>query len=162
MDLPYINNPQRFLENIVASVRSSEYTLDDNDAYLIRVSSKEKHILYTTINEDIGGELEAEQVLTLKETQTCETVSAKTSQEVIAKFKDVVSEESLKTQHFYTQKNEKQFTAAVNDFREFLQPKSLGTLQSAKAFVHLVRLARRASKEDISKALASKKNQPIL
>lgn len=162
LDLPLINNPQRLLETIVVSSRSSHYTLDDSNGYLLKISSTEKHILYTTVHEDVGGELETEQVLTLKETQTCQIVPGNTIQEAIAQSGDDITQETLTTQFLYTHEDQKQFINAINSFREFLQPKSLGTVQSAKAFVNLVRLARRSSKEDIAKALASKKNQPIL
>lgn len=162
MDLPLINNPQQLLETVITLSRSSHYTLDNSNAYFLKISSTEKHILYPTTHEDIGGELRTEQVLTLKETQTCQVVSGNSLQEAIAQIGDDVTQETLTTQHFYTHEDQKQFINAINNYREFLQPKSLGTVQSAKAFVHLVRIARRSSKEDISKALASKKNQPIL
>lgn len=162
MDLPLINNPQQLLETVITSSRSSHYTLDDSNEHPLKIYSTEKHILYPTSHEDIGGELQTEQVLTLKETQTCKIVAGNTLQEAIAQTGEDVTQETLTTQHLYPHEDQKQFTNAINSYREFLQPKSLGTVQSAKAFVHLVRIARRSTKEDISKALASKKNQPIL
>lgn len=162
VDVLYRSNTQPLLETIVESTRSSHYTLDESNTYIAKVSSKETHVLYTTVHENIGGELNAEQSITLKETQKCKIVSATTLHEAIVEIGDAITQETLITEYFYPQEEAKLFTNAVNNFWSYLQPKSLGSLQSAKAFVHLVRLAKRSSKEDISKALGSKKNQPLL
>lgn len=162
MDLPFVTNPQRLLESIVESSSISQYTLDNSNAYLVKVFAKEKHVLYTTVHGDIGGELEAEQTLTLKGTHTCKIISANSLQGALDQLDNSLNQDSLTTEPLYAQEEQKQFTNAVNNFRDFLQPKLLSTLPSAKAFVHLVRLARRSSKEDIFKALGAKKNQPIL
>lgn len=161
-DLPIISNQQRLLETVVQSSISSHYTLDKSSNYFLKIVSKETHIFYPIVHKNIGGELIAEQILTLKETQSCERISANTLEEAISQIGDAVTQETLATEHSYAQEDQKQFSVAVNNFRDLLQPKSLGSLQSAKAFVHLVRVAKKSSKEDILKALGSKKNQPIL
>lgn len=162
-DLLLISNPQPLLKTLLESSIISHYTLDNSNTHILKVSSKESHVLYTAANGEIGGELEAEQTLTLKGSESCSTITANTLQEAVAQIEGAVTQETLTTEpQVGNQSDQKQFTNSVSSFRDFLQPKSLGTLQSAKAFVHLVRVARRSNKEDISKALGSKKNQPIL
>lgn len=162
-ELPFIRNPQPLFQTIVESSRISHYNLDDSDTYFLKVSSKESHILYTAAQDNVGAELEAEQSLKLGQAQECTIISAATLQQAIDLIEGDYTEETLLTEpEVDTHEDQKQFANAVANFRELLQPKSLGSLQSAKAFVHLVRVARRSSKEDISKALGSKKNHAIL
>lgn len=158
-DLPFTDSPEPLLRTVVESTRTARYTLSPEGSHILETTSVDLHALRTAVHDDIGSELRAEQTLTLKDSQQCETFSSLL--EAIDSLGSGYTQETLTTE-LETPTEDPKFATSVNNFREYLQAKSLGTVRSAKAFVHLVRLARKSTREDISKALASKKNQPIL
>lgn len=86
-------------------------------------------------------------------------------EEIVSKISENgrITEESLLTEcENAPDKDGVDFGGAVSNFRENLQSKHLGSLYSAKAFISLVALARKASREEIVKVLGHKKNKQIL
>lgn len=165
-DLPYITNKERPLDTKVTSSRRAEYTLDRLNQYVTKINARELHALYASANEEMAGSIEVEQSLSFTESQKADPVVASSFEDAVSKVGDktglIFTQESLTTEREFAQDDPKQFMNTVNEMREALRPKFLGTIASAKAFLQLVRIARRSNKEAIAKTLAAKKNQPIM
>lgn len=127
---------------------------------------EEEHQVYMAAKEDVGNKIEVAQILRFVKMGTCPILDGDNFDLV---FDRIVSAggpytiESLISEREYVKNDEsKSFSNIINDYRDSLKAKSLGSLASAKSIIPLVKAARKSSKDDISKALHSKKNQKIL
>lgn len=166
-DFEYLANPEEIFASKVKSLRSVDYEMDQEGKYFERISSDERHELFLNINEEAGGSIEVQLVLTLKKSKESNSIEKETIddalEEALTKENLVFTQESLLVEREIIDFEEpKTFVNSVNAVRDLLKPKMLGFLPSAKVFLNLVAVARKSSKEDITKALGSKKNQPIL
>lgn len=166
-DFEYLANPEEILASKVKSLRSVDYEMDPEGKHFKRITSDERHELFLNVNEEAGGSIEAQLVLTLKKSKNAKFIEKETIddalEEAMAKENLVFTQEALLVEREIIDfEGPKSFVNSVNAVRDMLKPKMLGFVPSAKVFLNLVAIARKSSKEDISKALGSKKNQPIL
>lgn len=166
-DLPYLKNPDDILGTRVQSLRRAEYEFDEGNSRLISARSKETHAMYLTAKEEIGSFVETTQVLDFLRSEPVETVAGKdldAALEIISQAEGVTfTQESLLTEREpLALEDVVTFSKRVDQLRDHLKTQNMGTLKPAKAFLLLVQTGRGASKEDILKALESKKNKQIL
>lgn len=166
-DFEYLANPEEILASKVKSLRSVDYEMDPEGKHFERITSDERHELFLNVNEEAGGSIEAQLVLTLKKSKNAKFIEKETIddalEEAMAKENLVFTQEALLVEREIIDfEGPKSFVNSVNAVRDMLKPKMLGFVPSAKVFLNLVAIARKSSKEDITKALGSKKNQPIL
>lgn len=141
--------------------------MDREGRHFEKISSDERHELFLNVNEEAGSSIETQLVLTMKESKTANVVEKdgvdEALEEAMTKENFMFTQESLLIEREVIDFEEpKSFVNSVNAARDLLKPTMLGFLPSAKVFLNLVAVARKSSKEDITKALGSKKNQPIL
>ncbi|GJQ73200.1 hypothetical protein Trydic_g13582 [Trypoxylus dichotomus] len=165
-DLPYISTPDFVLSTTIQSKREAFYELDAEISHVLKVKASEEHVVFLTAKEDIGNKAEVVQILNFKKAGTCLVIHLEKFEDVIQK---IINDEGVYTEEFLiTQKapvkgdDTKSFSSIINDYRDSLKAKSLGSLASAKSIIPLVRAARRSLKDEINKVLQSKKNQKIL
>lgn len=166
-DLPYISNPDLIFSTNVESSRTGKYEMDEENKYLKSIQFEEKHEMLVAAKEDVGNKVEAHQSLVLKEQKNCEVVNGNSIEEVVDKLRSrdgiTFTQESLLTEREVVQAEDaKTFQNIVNEHRDNLKTKLLGTLSSAKVIARLISVGRLANKEDIVKTLGAKKNQKIL
>ncbi|KAK9695039.1 MTP large subunit, lipid-binding domain [Popillia japonica] len=164
-DLPYVVTPDLILSAITESKREASYELDSEIKYLLRVESKEEHTVVMAAKEDVGNKVQAVQTLDFINLKTCTIIDADNFDNALNKITNkegLFTEESLISEREPAKKDESKFSNLINDYRDSLKAKSLGSLASAKSIIPLIKAARRSSKNDIDKAFQSKKNQKIL
>ncbi|KAF2884917.1 hypothetical protein ILUMI_21251 [Ignelater luminosus] len=166
-DLPYISNPELILSTNVESSRTGSYEMDEQNKYLKSVQFEERHTMLVAAKEDVGNKVEAHQSLVLKEQKNCEVMNGDSVEEIVDKLRNrdgiTFTQESLLTEReVLLAEDAKTFQNIINEYRDNLKTKLLGTLSSAKVIARLISVGRIASKEDIVKTLGAKKNQKIL
>ena len=107
--------------------------------------------------------MHADQILNFVKKEKTDTLRGPSLEEVLELVMNGHEENSLLTEKEDIGVEErKTFPNIVNELRDNLAEKNLGSLVSAKAFLKILEVARKASKEEGSKVLGSKKNQKIL
>ncbi|KRT81396.1 hypothetical protein AMK59_5154 [Oryctes borbonicus] len=164
-DLPHIITPDFVLSATIQSKREALYELDGEIRHILNIEAKEEHVVFMTAEEDVGNKVEVLQTLKFKETGSCPIINLDKFEDVFQKVvneEGIFTEESLITQKVHIKSDDiKSFSNTINDYRDSLKAKSLGSLASAKSIIPLVRAARKSLLDDINKALQSKKNQKI-
>ncbi|KAI4456052.1 microsomal triglyceride transfer protein large subunit [Holotrichia oblita] len=164
-DLPYIVTPDFILSTITESKREASYELDSEIKYLLRVESKEEHTIFLAAKEEVGNKVQVLQTLDFIESKRCTIIDAENFDDVFYKIvnkEGLFTEESLISEKEPIKTEEPRFSNLINDYRDSLKSKSLGSLASAKSIIPLIKAARKSSKNDIDKVFQSKKNQKIL
>ncbi|CAH1977992.1 unnamed protein product [Acanthoscelides obtectus] len=165
-DFYRVNNPHEFLRVNRNSFITVEYEADSSKTYLNSIVARENHVMYLPIKEDIACRVKSEQILSYVSSEKIRILEASTVEEAIESISKteglIFTQETLLTERESLDEETHSFTKQVDSLRGYLDAKDLGSLKPAKAFIKLVTTARRASKDDISKALSSKKNKGIL
>jgi microsomal triglyceride transfer protein large subunit len=162
-DLPYVKTNDPILDVVVTSSRQVTYELDPKLTHVQNIYAKESHRMVLAVKEDLGSSVEADQILSHVKNEKTETIRGPSLEAVVELISTGYTQESLQTEKEDVGNDDgKTFPNFVNEIRENIAAKHLGSLVSAKAFLRLIDVARRASKEEISKVLGSKKNQKIL
>lgn len=122
--------------------------------------------MYFLLTKNIGGLLETEQTLALINRDSVQAITENTIEEAVdhvAKTENInFIKDTLLTVNEQVSENQASFTKQVDSFRSYLKAKHLGNVKPVKAFVKLVNAGKKANREDILKALQSKKNKDIL
>ncbi|KAJ8915951.1 hypothetical protein NQ315_016627 [Exocentrus adspersus] len=165
LDLPFVRNPDKILGTRVDSSRQTEYKLNVGNSYIKSIKAKETHGMYLNANEELGGYIEASQLLDFIKSEPTETVEGDSIDDVIEKisvsYGVVYTQETLLTERELSE-DATSFSKQVDKLRHLLKSQDLGTLKGGKAFILLVNTGRNATKVDISKTLESNKNKNIL
>nr|CAI5840522.1 unnamed protein product [Callosobruchus analis] len=160
------SNSHEFLSVSTKSSRNIEYEADPTNTYLKSIVSTESHVMFLPIKEDIACRVKSEQIFSHVSSEKIGILESNTVEEaieVISKTDGLIfTQETLLTERESLDEGSSKFSKQVETLRGYLEAKDLGSLKPAKAFIKLVAVARRASKDDISKALTSKKNKEIL
>ncbi|XP_050308345.1 microsomal triacylglycerol transfer protein [Anthonomus grandis grandis] len=122
----------------------------------------EQHSVQLQAKEHLGGTIATQQELTYEAEESVETIRADNAQDALAILSFDAAEENLMAENVDLKLKNKLFSKEVALLREQLKTKHLGTEQSAKAFLQLLEVVKTSDADDISKALASKKNSEIL
>lgn len=166
VDLPYTASPNILLSTTVISEREASYELNSEIQHLSRVISKEIHQIYVTANEEVGNKIEVYQSLELSKLEQCPTEETEDFNEAFQKTTNgqglMMSQSLTSTKEVVKTDEIKTFSNIINDYRDSLKVKSLGSLASAKTIIPLIRAAHISPQSDLEKALHSKKNQKIL
>lgn len=166
-DFDYINNLNKILGVEVKSNSSVEYVFNEEPLRLASVISKDVHVSYLTVREEMGNHVETEQILTYKNSENIEPVVGDYIEEAVEKISKTTgikfNQENLLTEIEPLKSNEiVTFNKIVGNLRNNLKIELIGSVKQAKAIIELVNSARNARKEDITKVLTSKKNKNIL
>ncbi|CAG9832555.1 unnamed protein product [Diabrotica balteata] len=166
-DLPYTQNKHNMLGVEVESSRITEYELGSNAFEIKSITSKDSHIAYLAAREEMGNHIESEQTITLTDTSTSKSFEGINIEEVVEKIGKTsgisFNQETLLTEKEpVTSEEIISFTKTIENLRNQLKNENIGTLKQAKAHIEAVNAGRLAKKEDILKALSSKKNKNIL
>ncbi|KAJ3658869.1 hypothetical protein Zmor_010585 [Zophobas morio] len=162
-DLPFVRTPDSLLDVIVSSTRQTTYELDPQLTHFQTIYGKETHRMIPSVKEDIGSMVHADQILNFVKKEKTDTLRGPSLEEVLELVMNGHEEDTLLTEKEDIGGEErKTFPNIVNELRDNLAEKNLGSLVSAKAFLKILEVARKASKEEVSKVLGSKKNQKIL
>ncbi|RZC38190.1 microsomal triglyceride transfer protein large subunit [Asbolus verrucosus] len=162
-DLPFRKTKDAILDTIITSSRHVTYELDPRLDRIKAIYAKETHQMFLAAKEDLGSLIEADQILTHTKTEKTKIIRGPSLEAVLELISGGHTQESLLTEKEEIVNEEvKTFPNVVNDNRENLTPKNLGGLSSARAFLRLLEAARKATRDEISKVLGSKKNQKIL
>lgn len=166
--MPYYNNPELVLKTEVDSTRLTTYELNPEGENIRKISLEETHTVFTAVKEEIGNQIDVSQKLILTETPKASFSLSITSLEDVINAVSKREGASFTQESLMTEREDLQhdgattFTNVVNEYRESLKSSLLGTLTAAKVLPRILAVGRRAKKEDIVKALGSKKNAGIL
>lgn len=145
----------------------TEFKLDSTSSRLKFVKSKELHKIFFSAREEIGSQIEVEQLLVYLKSGNVEKNEASTFESAVMKIetseKVTFVKDSLltETENVVSDINS-DFSKTVKRLKGSLKTENLGTLKPNKAFLKLVDVARISSREEISKVLSQKKNKDIL
>lgn len=165
-DLPYLINEDITLSTQVLSSRSVDYIIDDSNQFLKSIKLTESHEMYTNAKEELGNQIQVEEVLVFKDKSTVKTENYGDNLDValnkiLQNIGSLYTQETLQTER-EIEESEESFVKSVDSLRDHLDTKLLGKLKPAKAFLDLIRVARAAKFEEVEKVLKSKKNKNIL
>lgn len=121
--------------------------------------------MYLSAKEEAGNKIEVNQHLSILREGSAEVLTGSNFEDLLASISQngAVTEESLLTEREESKEKEQpNLLKAISNQRENLQGKHLGRLHSAKVFINLVKLARKANKDEINKILTNKKNKQIM
>lgn len=164
-DLPVVANPELLLGTKLVSSSVSTYELDDQISHVTKIESKESHRAFLVVKEDAGSRTAVHQSLEFVGSQSTETFPDQNWRDIVLGFttNGDLSEDTLLTRkENLVPKKSKSFNDVVGDHRDLLKGKRLGTVESARAFIKLVDVGRRSTKDEIEEVLSSKKNQKVL
>ncbi|XP_017781565.1 PREDICTED: microsomal triglyceride transfer protein large subunit [Nicrophorus vespilloides] len=161
-DLERSKNPDPLLGANVDSKRviSYEFSVDRIE----NVIGEEEHEMSLSAREQVGNKLISRQELQFERFEIVETVNAKNYLEAFYELESTsYDEHSLvsELEHF-AYDDGKTFAQIVGNLRNNLITSKMGSITSAKSFLKLVDKARHSIRDDISKALTSKKNNKIM
>lgn len=165
-EFKYVSNPELLFTTKVTSNRVVEYELNDDFTHLDELVAAETHEMFLSLKEEVGNKVIVNQHLNLlSEEKATTSFTGSSFDEVlnsINKEHSVTEEALLAEKENVEDKPLEGFQKSVNNFRDLMKNKHLGSITSAKAMLSLISTARRTNKEEIAKTLGSKKNEPIL
>ncbi|KAL1497490.1 hypothetical protein ABEB36_008445 [Hypothenemus hampei] len=150
----------------ILSNRLIEYSFTNNDHvnFVQGILHQENHRVLNEAREELVALIKVEQTLKYEDTQDSVPLNVNNLEDAIKQLHNEDFEEeslSIKANHFEN-RGKNDFRDKVAALRHDLTDKHLGKLQSAKAFLSLIDLARSSATSEISKVLTSKKNNKIL
>lgn len=165
----FFNQTSKVLGAQIDSQATTTYTLNPDDKILEKATAMETHFMRAEMRKVTGAELMSKQVLNLKKRDkvTSPKYVGKDATEAVRSIATQLKK-SLITDQLATNPDSKECIACktlkelVNNFRNTLASKNLGTQGSAIAFLRLLRKVRESDIETIKAVLKDKKNVKIL
>ncbi|XP_042223362.1 microsomal triglyceride transfer protein large subunit-like isoform X3 [Homarus americanus] len=165
----YFNQTNKVLGAQVDSQVTTSYVLTNDEKIIRKATSMETHFLRVEARKQSGAEVMSKQVLQLKGREKVNTLKY-TGKNVAEVVKSISSKlkKALITDQLATNPDSKECIACkslkelVNNFRNTLSSKNLGSKGSAIAFLRLLKKVRESDQETIQAVLKDKKNFPIL
>lgn len=115
------------------------------------------------VKEDLGSVIEADQILNFVKSEKTEPLRGASLDSVLDLVSSGYTQETLLVEKEEIGSEEsKTFPDLLNELKDNIAGQKLGSLLSAKTFLRLLDAARKATRDEISKVLGSKKYQKIL
>lgn len=162
-DLPLSKHPNPILDTNVVSKRTTIYELDSSETRIKSIIAKEHHHMSINANEELGTFITSKQTLNFVKTEQIPPLVGDFKQifEQITHSQYIESSLLIKNDK-ENEENRESFAKTVGKVRDLLQNEHLGSVRQAKVFLQLVKVARQAHKDDVSKTLQSKKNKNVI
>ncbi|XP_071534399.1 microsomal triglyceride transfer protein large subunit isoform X1 [Panulirus ornatus] len=165
----YFNHTNKVLGAQIDCQATTSYLLNADEKIIRKATSMETHFLRVEARKQSGAEVMSKQVLQLKGREKISTPKYM-GKNVAEAIKSISSKlkKTLITDQLATNPDPKECITCkslndlVNNFRNTLNPKKLGTQGSAIAFSRLLRKVRESDLETIKAVLKDKKNSKIL
>nr|XP_045602720.1 microsomal triglyceride transfer protein large subunit-like [Procambarus clarkii] len=165
----YFNQTNEVLGAQIDSQVTTSYVLSDDDKIIRKATSLETHFLRVKARKQSGAEVMSKQVLHLKSRDKINTPKY-TGQTVAEAVQSISSKlkKKLITDQLATNPDPKECIACkslkdlVNNFRNTLSAKNLGSQGSAIAFLRLLKKVRESDQVTFEAVLKDKKNSKIL
>lgn len=151
--------PEVPLQASVQSYRSTDYDFF-SDGSIQKIESRDYFHIALQANREIGGSVDSIIVLKSDEnvaTDTASVVNKKSLKEFLSSLKNYKGEPLETITQSVEASTNQNLKQAVKEYEKALSTSSIGTVQSAKAFLNILPIARVAEKEDIVELLKSKK-----
>lgn len=149
--------PEKPLQVSLKSHRSTDYEFLANGTAK-KIDSRDYFHIALKANPNVGGSVDSIVVL-VADAKPVEigAVDDKSPKEFLAKLKGYKGLKIEGTRQTQEDINKINIRKAVRDNKEALAARNVGTLQSAKAFLNILSVARYAEKDDVIQILESKK-----
>lgn len=153
----HIIRPEEPLQASVQNYRSTDYQFFA-DGSIEKIQSRDYFHIALEANREIGGSVDSTVVLRTDGHLTkVSKVDSKTPKEFLSQLKNYKSEELATNRQDVDAPINSNIKKAVKEYQDDLTISKIGTVQSAKAFLDILPIARVAKKEDIVELLQSKK-----
>lgn len=144
-----IVRPEQPLQMSVQSYRSVDYRFFP-DGSIDKIESRDYFHIALAANRGIGGSVDSIIVLQIDENVAkIKTVDGKSTKEYLSQLKSYQSEELETTAHVVEKTLNGYIKRVIKQHEDELSAKNVGTIQSAKAFLNILPIARAAKKGDI-------------
>lgn len=151
--------PEEPLQGSAQSYRSTDYEFFP-DGSIQKIESRDYFHIALQANREIGGSIDSIVVLKSNEhvaTDTASVVNGKSIKEFLSSLKNYKSQQLETVAQSIETSTNHNIKQAIKEYEKSLSTSSIGTVQSAKAFLNILPIARVARKEDIIELLKSKK-----
>lgn len=153
-----IVRPEKPLQASVQNFRSTDYEFFGDGQIIKKIESRDYFHIALEANREIGGSVDSIIVLTTGGHVTkVEKVDSKTPKEFLSQLSGY-NAESLESSSLNVEAPlDSNIKRAINQYEGSLGASSIGTVQSAKAFLNILSIARVAKKDDLVAVLQAKK-----
>lgn len=149
--------PEEPLQMSAQNHRSAEYRFYP-DGSLDKIESRDYFHIALEANRKIGGSVDSVVVLQSDENVAkVESVDSKSPKEFLSQLKNYKGESLEANLQVVETPINANIKKGIKDNQEDLSTSNIGTVQSAKAFLNLLPIARAAKKDDIVQLLKSQK-----
>lgn len=148
-----IVRPEQPLQMSVQSYRSADYRFFP-DGSIDKIESRDYFHIALAANREIGGSVDSIVILQSDENVAkIEPADSKSPKEYLSQLKNYKSEGLETTAHAIEKTLESNIKKTIKQHEDGLSTKNVGTIQSSKAFLNSLPIARAAKKEDIVQLL---------
>lgn len=156
-----IVRPEKALQASTQNYRSTDYMFE-RSGEIEQIESRDYFHIALEANRHIGGSVDSVIVLVSdKKPTTIKAVDDKSPKEFLAKLKNYKALKVTSEQQIVEKQIDSNIKKAIKTNKEALGSSNIGMLQSAKAFLDILPVARHASKSDIVQILKSEKYTEI-
>lgn len=160
-DLPFRKTIDTFLGDTIASSYQISYELDTSLSYIKNIVAEETHHLTSPFQENLESYVTSTQKLKYIKNTKSESIKSSTLESVLQTINQDFIEDTLLSKAEEVVESQT-LLEVIDKLKESLATKNLGNLISAEAFVKVLNVARKATKDEIVKVLSTKSYNKIL